>query len=120
MDLYVITECAVYRYDAVNHSLIVIERGDYRGEMGCQEFVKDASVNLVFVHNKAKTAEFGSSDRVAFLTAVDSGILSMQAALYARSIGLGSVIRAYFDKVVVGKRLQLSHDQDALMAISIG
>ncbi|MCL2326698.1 MAG: SagB/ThcOx family dehydrogenase [Proteobacteria bacterium] len=120
IDLYVVTADGAFRYDVSGHALHVIERGDFRAETGLQKFAADASVNFIYVCNARKAAKYGDEAHEKFIVAVDAGIISAQACLYAGSIGLNSVIRGWIDRELLAKRLRLSNGDEALLAVSMG
>jgi hypothetical protein len=51
VDIYVVTQEAVYLFDAIKHRLIPIVVGDFRKDCGSQDFVAVAALNLVYVAN---------------------------------------------------------------------
>ncbi len=57
IELYVVLPEGVYLYDAKNHLLQPVSKGDIRGMTGRQSFVKEASVNLVYVADFSKNGQ---------------------------------------------------------------
>ena len=56
LELYITTREALYFYDARNHSLREIKKGDLRGETGAQDFVAKVPLNLIFVVDMQKAS----------------------------------------------------------------
>ncbi|MCD6368841.1 MAG: SagB/ThcOx family dehydrogenase [Thermoproteales archaeon] len=86
-----------YHYDPTRHSITLISEGDYRGDLWMsalmQNWIKDASSNIVIVSKK------GVRDRM--LADVECGMVGELIYLAATSIGLGTVaIGAFIDRMV--------------------
>ncbi len=112
-ELYVVTKEGVYFYDAKNHFLKEIKKGDYRAQTGMQDFVAGAALNLIFVVDMDKA----SSRQYA---CIDCGYVSQNIYLYCASEGLGTVARGSFDKEALSKLLGLPSNQEVLLTQSVG
>ena len=66
--------------------------GDFRAATGTQSFVKDASVNLVYVADLSKTGNAASSETTMYIAA-DVGFIAQNVYLYCASEGLATVVR---------------------------
>lgn len=113
LELYVATKYGVYFYDAKNHLLKEVKKGDYRGKTGVQDFVSVAAVNLIFVSD----ADKASSMHYAYTSC---GYVSQNVYLYCASEGLGSVARGSFNKDELSKLLNLKPNQEPLLTQSVG
>ena len=113
LELYVATKNGVYFYDARNHLLKEIKKGDYRAKTGVQDFVADASLNLIFVSDLSKA----SSREFAYASC---GYVSQNVYLYCASEGLGSVARGSFNKEELSSLLELKAGQEPLLTQSVG
>lgn len=94
IDAYVFDKDGVWRYDEVEHQLIMTNDKDMRGETTlAQGFVKDASVTLVFAADDEALTKLDPTrtDRCA---AIDAGCMAFAAQLAATAMGMPSVIRA--------------------------
>ncbi len=113
LELYVTTRQAIYRYDARNHLLKEIKKGDYRAKTGAQDFVAIVPLNLVFVADMRKA----SGREYAY---TGCGFVSQNVYLYCASEGLGSVVRGMFDKDQLHALLELDANQEVLLTQSVG
>ena len=112
LELYITTREALYFYDARNHSLREIKKGDLRGETGAQDFVAKVPLNLIFVVDMQKA----SGREYAF---TGCGFVSQNIYLYAVSEGLGTVVRGSFDKERLHSLLELKPSQEVLLTQSV-
>mgnify|MGYP000917326478 CR=1 FL=1 len=120
VDLYVAAACGVFRYDAAQHVLIRVSEGDHRAETGEQDFCKDAQYNFIYVFNAEKSAEVTDENKRKFYTGTDCAFMASQTALYATAVGLGSVVRAWFDKAKVAKICALEDGDIPALVLSVG
>jgi len=113
LELYVATRNGIYFYDAHQHLLREVKKGDYRAQTGVQDFVAQAALNLIFVSDMEKA----SSRQYAY---TDCGFVSQNIYLYCASEGLGSVVRGSFDKEKLHQLLNLGPNQEVLLTQSVG
>lgn len=113
LELYITTREALYFYDARNHSLREIKKGDLRGETGAQDFVAKVPLNLIFVVDMQKA----SGREYAF---TGCGFVAQNIYLYCASEGLGSVVRGMFDKERLHSLLELKPSQEVILTQSVG
>lgn len=113
LELYVATRNGIYFYDAHQHLLREVKKGDYRAQTGVQDFVAQAALNLIFVSDMEKA----SSRQYAY---TDCGFVAQNIYLYCASEGLGSVVRGSFDKEKLQQLLNLSANQEVLLTQSVG
>jgi nitroreductase len=109
LDLYVAKKSGAYLYDALANKLIQVNKEDVRKDMGKQDFVGVAPVNIVFV---AKNKED--------YTPVNAGFISQNIYLYCASVDLGTVVRGYFDAEEVSKALKLNDVQLPVLTQTVG
>jgi SagB-type dehydrogenase family enzyme len=119
VSIYLATPEGVYIYDAKANALNPVLVGDSRAATGTQSFVKDASVNLVYVSDLSKTGDANSSDSEMY-TAADVGFIAQNVYLYCASEGLATVVRASIDKPALAKTLKLQPQQKIILAQSVG
>jgi nitroreductase len=117
-DIYVTSADGVYLYDAKNNALVPILNRDIRAMTGTQAFVKDASVNLVFVADYSKV-DAGEFDK-QILVGADAGLISENVYLFCASEGLATVVRASIDRDPLAKELKLKPEQKIILAQSVG
>ena len=113
LELYVATKIGLFFYDAGNHQLKEIQKGDFRDKTGTQEFVAKAALNLIFVSDMDKA----SSKEYAFTSC---GFVAQNVYLYCASEGLGSVVRGSFNKDALSKLLKLKPSQEVLLTQTVG
>lgn len=113
LELYLTMKSGVYLYDARNHLLKEVKKGDHRGQSGMQDFVAQAALNLLFVSDLEK-----ASNREA--AHIDCGFVGQNVYLYCASEGLGAVVRASFDKDRLRELLNLPSNQEVLLTQSVG
>ncbi|MDR1762126.1 MAG: nitroreductase family protein [Bacteroidales bacterium] len=116
--IYVFTSKGVYVWDDVNNILEVFRNGDQRALTGPQDFVKNASVNLVYVANFQKIK--GAEEEKDVTAAVNCGFIAQNVYLASAAEGLGSVIRGYVDKEKLNQYMQLPDFKKIMFAQSVG
>jgi nitroreductase len=118
IDVYVVLADGAFLYDAKANTLVPVVSEDIREKTGGQPFVKDAPVNLVYVADYSK---MGGADAMkdAF-AAMDVAYVSENIYLFCASEGLATVVRAWFDKAVLEKALNLKPTQKAILTQTVG
>lgn len=119
IDLYVVLPEGAYLYDAKNHLLKPVSQGDFRAITGRQPFVREAPVNIIYVADFGKTGQ-APHDEKELYSAADTGVIVQNVYLYCASEGLATGVRAYIDKPVLSKTLQLRPEQKIILAQSVG
>jgi nitroreductase len=119
IDIYVATADGLYLYDAKTNLLNPILAEDIRGMTGRQPYVKEASVNLVYVADYSKMGTAANEDK-AFLSAAATGFISENVYLYCASEGLATVVRANIDRPALASLMKLRPDQKIILAQSVG
>jgi len=117
-DVYVATPDGAYLYDAAKNTLNPVVTKDIRAMTGTQPFVKDASVNLIYVSDYSKIGE-GSTDK-QILIGADVGVIAENVYLFCASEGLATVLRAGIDRDQLAKELKLGPDRKITFAQSVG
>jgi len=120
IDIYVSVKSGVYLYDAAFHSLKAIKEGDYRKDMGRQDFVATAPVVLVYVADFGKMSFALDKKTKTFYTAVDVGYISQNVYLFAASENLATVVLGWISKDHIAKILNLNKNQKVLLSQPIG
>jgi SagB-type dehydrogenase family enzyme len=111
--VYVVLKSGAYAYDAKENALILKKAGDFREKTGKQDFVAIAPVNLVYVAdtNITESKETASAD---------CGYISQNVYLYCASVGLGTVVRGWFDGEEVRETLGLEANQVPILVQTVG
>jgi SagB-type dehydrogenase family enzyme len=119
IDLYVILEKGLYRYDAKSNMLNCISNKDIRALSGKQAFVKNAPVNIVFVADYSRIKKNRQGDTKSYAIA-DAAFISENIYLYCASEDLATVVRASVDKPALAKAMQLRQDQEIIFCQTVG
>jgi nitroreductase len=123
IEIYLLTADGVLLYDAPQHILKVLGSADMRASSGKQSFIKDVSLNLLFVADFARAKKLGGND--AAMNAENwsfagAGAIAQNVYLFCASEGLGSIVRAMTDQDAAAKTLKLRPDQHVILAQSGG
>ncbi|MDD3876495.1 MAG: SagB/ThcOx family dehydrogenase [Bacteroidales bacterium] len=120
IDIYVSISSGIYLWDAKTNTLKAITAGDYRGDMGRQNFVRNASLVLIYVADYSKMSVILDQDRKDFYSAVDVGFISQNVYLYAASRNLATVVLGLFNKNDIATVLPLSDKQKIILTQPVG
>lgn len=119
IDIYVATADGLYLYDAEAHALKLVISDDIRSLTGTQDFVKVASVNLVYVSDFSRLGD--RPEDWKYRTArLDTGFISQNVYLFCASEGLSTVVRGRVDIPALSKTMKLRPDQKITLAQSVG
>jgi SagB-type dehydrogenase family enzyme len=118
IDIYIAKAEGLFRYNAQENALELINAGDIRGLTGVQPFVKDAAVNLIYVADYSKKGRFGTQKES--WAAMDTGFIAENIYLFCASEGLSTVARGLFDAEELPKAMKLRSDQKIMLTQSIG
>lgn len=119
IDVFVALPAGAYRYDAAAHALSLVAASDLRGITGYQDFVDEAPLELVFVADHARMGMVPVALRESYAAAA-AGAIAQNVYLYCASAGLATVIRAWIDRAAIADALGLTHDQQVLLAQTVG
>jgi SagB-type dehydrogenase family enzyme len=119
VDIYVTLPEGLYLYNAKEHSLEMILPEDIRAMAGKQDFVKDAALNLVYVADFSKMGKAKDEDKVIY-SAADVGFIAQNVYLYCASEGLAVVIRAFVEKELLAKNMNLKPEQHIILSQTVG
>ncbi|MDR1747148.1 MAG: SagB/ThcOx family dehydrogenase [Tannerella sp.] len=120
VDVYAILPEGAYLYDAQNHSLNPIAKGDYRPAIaGQQDFAKTAPLCLLLVVNLEKLGD-PTVENIRLMGAVDAGIVSQNINIFCSAAGLSTVPRASMEHETLRKVLNLKESQLPIMNNPVG
>jgi len=119
IDVYVALPSGGYLYDAAAHELRLVVSSDLRRVTGYQDFVDEAPLDFVYVADYRRMGLVPMSMRESYAS-VAAGAISQNVYLFAASIGLATVIRAWIDRDAIATTLGLSHDQEVLLSQTVG
>ena len=117
VDIYVFDAEGIWLYDAQRHALTLVKKGDFREATGRQPFVKNASLNLVFVYDTAKWPMGEPNGKWAL---ADASFCSENVYLYCASANLKTVVRGMFDEPALRKLLDLPETKIIALTQSVG
>ena len=116
--VYAVTADGVYFYNNKKHSLILVNKGDFRKDCGMQPFHASAPLILVYVSDMAAVGN--TPEQKALFAGNHSGSASQNVYLYAASQGLSTVICGSIKKDMLKKNLKLQGANEAVFAQPIG
>ena len=108
----------LYTYDAQNHSLVLVTKKDIRAETGTQDYVKEASLNLMYVAKGDSAANWDETRINA--ACVNAAFIAQNVYLFCASEGLSCVVRGSFDGKKLQEIMQLGTDRVSVLAQSVG
>jgi SagB-type dehydrogenase family enzyme len=117
--LYAAMPQGLYLYEPVGHELRLAETSDVRRVTGYQDFVDDAALDLVYVGDHARMGMVPAAQRTAYACAA-AGAMAQNVYLFCASVGMGTVVRAWFDRDALAKAMGLGNDQQLLLAQTVG
>jgi SagB-type dehydrogenase family enzyme len=119
IDVYVALPSGAYLYDALTHSLQLTAGSDLRRVTGYQDFVDEAPLDIVFVADYTRMKLVPVAQRESYAS-VAAGAISQNLYLFAASIGLSTVIRAWINREAIADALGLGHEQHVLLSQTVG
>jgi nitroreductase len=108
----------LYTYDAQNNSLVLVTKKDIRAEAGTQDYVKSASLNLMYVAKGDSAANWDEARINA--ACVNAAFIAQNVYLFCASEGLSCVVRVSFDGEKLQEIMQLGTDKVSILAQSVG
>ena len=119
IEVYVMTQYGVYRYDAQGNALRLVNPGDHRAIAGKQQFACRAQINLFFVHDRARAMKSDEADAMRY-AGIHAGAVMQNVYLFCAKEGLATVARAYVDYDACAKALKLGEGQRVVLAQTVG
>ncbi len=116
--LYCALAEGLYIYDEQNHSLVLVTEKDIRAETGTQDYVKSASLNLIYVAKGDSAANWDEARINA--ACVNAAFIAQNVYLFCASEGLACVVRGSFDGEKLQEIMQLGTDKVTVLAQSVG
>ena len=118
IEFYVILEKGIFKYEPDDHILIPIVEGNYSEKSGGQDFVKNASMNLIMFYKSNKKVG-NQLDNNLIRAYIDCGHCSQNVYLCCAGENLKCVTRRMCDGEYFKKLLKLDNDV-FLLAMSVG
>ena len=120
IDVYVCFSDGAYLYDAKNHVLIPVAKGDFRPILAMQQdFVNKAPICLVIVADISKF-DGDNKEQKMYSGAIDAGIVSQNISLFCAGTNMATVPRGWMDKDGIAKALHLKESQIPVLNHPVG
>ncbi|MCF8335724.1 MAG: SagB/ThcOx family dehydrogenase [Bacteroidales bacterium] len=119
IQIYITTRNGAYLYLPEKNALKQITDKDVRANMGMQDFVKNVSVNLVYVSDFSKYSD-GSEQQHMITAGTHCGFIGQNVYLFCASEGLNCVFRGSINKELISKTLNLEENQHVMYSQSVG
>lgn len=119
IDIYVINKEGVYLYDASKHILNPVQKGDFRSQIGGQDYVAIAPVNLILVSDLSRFKQGDQAQKDSWAK-MDAGMVSQNISLYCAATGLGTVPRSMINIEKMKSALKLSNSQRIMLNHPVG
>ena len=120
VDIYVVRPDGCYLYDAAEHRLVPVAKGDYRKDVAAgQDFAAEAPVSLVLVSDFARMGDVASAG-TAKACALDAGIVSQNISLFCAAANLATVPRMTMNEEALRKALKLKDSQRLMLNHPVG
>jgi len=131
IDIYVATVDGVYVYDAKANLLNAVVAEDVRDLSGRQHpspgvlpsivpHLDEAPINLIYVSDGQKWVKRQTEEQNLRLAFNHTGYISQNVYLYCASEGLATIVRLWFDKPSLEKKMKLRPEQYAVLVQSVG
>ena len=129
LQIYIVLPKGIYHYEPKENILKALKKGDYMEKTGRQNFVKDASMTLIFYSNtdikldnemKAKYYEGTPKEERNQWADIEVGFACQNIYLYCTSENLKTCVRAWCDGEFFKKELGLPDNYRFVLADSIG
>jgi SagB-type dehydrogenase family enzyme len=122
IDIYVAVADGVYVYDAKAHMLNPVFAEDVRSLSGRQTPtvpLDDAPINLIYVWDGKKKSKTSTEEQNLNLAFAHTGFISQNVYLFCASEGLATVVRLWFDRPALEKKMELRSEQYATLVQSV-
>ncbi|MFM7704378.1 MAG: SagB/ThcOx family dehydrogenase [Rubrivivax sp.] len=119
IDLYAALPTGLYRYEPASHRLALAIDSDVRRVTGYQDFVDDAGLDLVYVADHRRMGRVHAAQRGSYASCT-AGAMAQNVYLACASMGLATVLRAWFDRPALSHAMGLVDDEEVLFAQTVG
>ena len=120
IDLYVCFPEGVYLYNAKEHSLVPVVKGNFYSQIAVkQDFVHKAPVVLLLVADISKF-DGDNDEQKLRLGALDAGIASQNISIFCAGTNMATVPRAWMDSDAIKKALNLKDSQHPMLNHPVG
>jgi len=118
IELYVMKNTGIFRYNAQENILTLVLEGDHRDNAGTHGWVRGAPLNIFIVHNlnKMRVAE---EVRVGVAN-MDAGFVAQNAYLFCASAGLNTVVRMMIPRDEIRALMGWDENMYPSLAMTVG
>ena len=120
IDLYLIGRSGAYLYDATNHKLVQVAKGDHRAEVNNLEFTKTGDWIMIFVADYSRMMNPDDMQQNAITSGVDAGLIAQNVYLYGASEGLAIVVHMSLNQKEIADILHLGETQHIVLGQTVG
>jgi nitroreductase len=120
VQIYVALPAGLYLYEPLRHALRLKVSRDVRSVTGYQDFTDEAALDLVFVADHSRVTKWVQAEQRVAYAHVTAGAMAQNVYLSCASLGLATVIRAWIDRGALSAAMELSVDQQVLVAQTVG
>ncbi len=120
IELYVFLADGTYKYEPVEHELLLISPEDNREHSGEQRLVEAAPLTIVMIADLSQITQIDDEAAKLNTANVDAGYISQNIYLAAGSEGLITGARAWIDFEQLSSVLRLNENQRIIVANSVG
>jgi SagB-type dehydrogenase family enzyme len=119
IDLYAAMADGLYVYDARGHVLEKRLDADIRRSTGLQDFVAEASLNLLYVADLSRMHRASAEEKAQY-AGPDAGFIAQNVYLFCASEGLATVVRGMIDRPALAKLAGFGPHHRIILAQSVG
>ncbi len=119
IDIYVVTENGVFLWNAGSNVLKAVVSKDIRTATGKQDFVGQAPLCLVYVADFTRVPG-GKTPAQVNSSYANTAFIAENVYLFCASEGLNTIIRDYFDEVLLSKEMLLKDTQQIILCQTVG
>lgn len=122
ISVYVALAEGLYRYDEVNHALVLIRAEDLRAQIGTQKMMRSAQVGLIYVSDYSKMKAYLAKDehRQYFVSGTDTGFISQNVYLYCAAANLSTVVLGLVDRDRLHELMGLAEQEKVIFTQVVG
>ena len=124
LELYVVSLEAIYHYEPMDHSLSLVQRGDFRADLCAvalnQEAICEAPITIVITAVYERIERKYGSARSPRYVHLEAGHAAQNLLLQAGSLNLGATPIGAFEDKEVQSVLGLAFDHEPLYLIPVG
>ncbi|MBK8806626.1 MAG: nitroreductase family protein [Bacteroidales bacterium] len=120
LSIYIVLKAGVFLWDSKKNILNQVLSGDHRAATGMQDYVANASMNILYVSDFTLLPKSPNDEQKALTSHIHSGFSAQNVYLYAASANLGACVRSSFDKAALASLLKLKSTQQVILTQSVG